>query len=537
MHTAALKKLTLIIVIMLTAVFTVPERVEADAVTDHLSVAIGYPGMQLSEYVVVGDYHWSELMDNLPLYEQAYSYYQGSSTGDLKFTEIVDAARGFPLRELLEYAHIYYDDILNLQFYVIDHSGIQAAFDRDVLFQDRYYFEDYIGHLHWIRDDDFKVTGYDSKGCWDYCEKVEPMLALEDNWMSYSIDPKLNDKNPEHSLPDWDHANPSTRFRLLFGQTNPEETLTSQSAKYVRTIYVTLRGKPEYDGGESLPELDGSYGSHTMETTVSVNSGVRDALDGLLNMASSNEEVLVIKGVRMEQDDFYTDLMHVYVDYEIIGEGEAYISARIGTGEISEEQAVARSSVVSGSADPNSVPEKEESTQPEKQETSGTKPEDKNNSSETGNRQSENDGEKGSSNKSGISSGRGNSNNGTSGKSGSSAKSKSKADASQQAKRADSKTKPASVSAVGVGNTSAFILSKDIQNKLNKDKNKTAVSSNDSVNEDVTEFQPNDNLAGKKEIDKRILLCTGVGSALIVILGGLWEMLSFSMRMKKGKCR
>ena len=48
-----------------------PGAAKADAVTDSISVAVGYTGMSLSDYVVVDTYHWSELEANLPIYEQA----------------------------------------------------------------------------------------------------------------------------------------------------------------------------------------------------------------------------------------------------------------------------------------------------------------------------------------------------------------------------------------------------------------------------------------------------------------------------------
>ncbi len=295
----------------------------ADAVTDNLSVAVGYAGMELDEYVEVGDYHWTELADNLPLYEQAYSYYNSQSDDGTEFTEIVDSARGILLIDLLNYANIYYGDIYNLQFYVVDHDDIQAAFDRDALFQTRYYFEDYNGHLYREYDDDFNVISVDSSECWDYCEAVEPMLALEDNWVSFT-------EEFENSPADFEYMSTSNRFRLLFGQTSPEESLTSKSAKYVRTVYVTLVGKPEIQGGK-LPELDGSYGSHTVEVEVSTHTDVRSAVEQFLNLESTDDTVLQIDGWTVTPDDFFEDIVHVTIDYQIIGEGEASIVGSFGS--------------------------------------------------------------------------------------------------------------------------------------------------------------------------------------------------------------
>lgn len=39
-------------------------------VTDTLTVKVGYYGMAADKYVEAGTYHWTELMDNLPLHIQ-----------------------------------------------------------------------------------------------------------------------------------------------------------------------------------------------------------------------------------------------------------------------------------------------------------------------------------------------------------------------------------------------------------------------------------------------------------------------------------
>ncbi len=349
----------------------------ADAVTDNLSVAVGYAGMELNEYVEVGDYHWSELASNLPIYEQAYSYYNSRSDDGTEFTEIVDSARGILLIDLLNYANIYYGDIYNLQFYVVDHDDIQAAFDRDALFQTRYYFEDYNGHLYREYDDDFNVVSVDSSECWDYCEVVEPMLALEDNWVSFT-------EEYEHSLPDFENMSTSSRFRLLFGQTSPEESLTSKSAKYVRTVYVTLVGKPEIRGkGEDgeLQELDKSIGSHQIEVEVSVNTTIDSAaVEELLNLESTDETVMIVDGWKATPDEFYQDIVHVTIDYQIIGEGEASIVGSFGSLEDGDTGFYFSKPVEAGTEDPSEDPPEEpedKPVEPEDPEDPPVEPEDK----------------------------------------------------------------------------------------------------------------------------------------------------------------
>lgn len=518
-----MKKLALVIIVMMFAVIAIPERAEADAVTDKISVAIGYTGMELKEYVTVGDYHWVDLMNELPVYEQAYSYYQSGRAP--KFTEIVDAARGFYLLDFLEYAHVNYDDILNLKFYVVDHNDIQAAFDRDVLFKSRYYFEDYNGHLFREYDDDFNLKSVDSSDCWNYTEEVVPMLALEDNWLAYT-------EEFDHSLPDFDHANPSTRFRLLFGQTFPEETLTSSSAKYVRTVYVTLTGKPEFDDDFAEKEIDGSYGSHEIDTTVSVKSDMRGALQDLIKFNSTNDKVLVIEGITMEQDNFYTDLVHIKINYNIIGEGSASISARFGnTGE-----EIAATAVVAGEPDPGSGGGGEGDPSDE---TDPPKPDDKK-SDESNQKKDQSNGGKSGGNNSGS-----NKSNGSSSGSGGNRRKQTASSSDKQARqntasgqlKKQKQTAKAKAPTAGVTTGSVFVLSKDVQKQLNKNKDYSGAATSSAASaasEKVSQMKMKDNTKEKEEQRRMILLLTCLGSIAVVSLGAASEAISFSVRLKKG---
>lgn len=313
------KKWKKIVVMILASVFVLPffsQNAEADVVTDYLAIRVGYMGMELTDYVEVGNYHWSELYQNMPLYSYAYSYYQDGNFN--KFTAVVDSANGFLITDILDYAHIYYGDIYNLKFYVVDHNGIQASFDRDDLFRTRYYFRDFPYNARYYDENGEAVI--DTGRCWNDCEEVPPMLAIEDNWASFS-------EEFEHALPDFDYMTSGNRFRLLFGQTNPEESMTSLSAKYVSCVYVTLYGEPVI--GE-IPELDGAYGAHEVTMTVKTdNESIRNALSQLLQMNSTDEAVMVINGYTVTPDDFYSDIAHVTVQYEIVGEGTASFSTSV----------------------------------------------------------------------------------------------------------------------------------------------------------------------------------------------------------------
>ena len=489
-------------------------NVFAEAVTDTIAVRIGYSGMELSEYVEVGNYHWSEIASDLPVYEQAFSYYQGGGSGSPEFTEIVDSARGVALLDFLEYADVYYGDIYNLQFYVVDHAGIQAAFDRDALFCSRYYFEDYNGHLARTYDDDFNVISVDSSECWDYCESVEPMLALEDNWVSFT-------QEFEHAYPDFEHASTASRFRLLFGQTFPEESLTSSSAKYVSCVYVTLRGNPEI--GE-MPELDGSYGSHEISVDVSVKSNMRDLVSEFISMNSTDENVLVIRSVTMEADPFYEDVAHLTISYDIVGEGSASITANYGSGggEIASSE-----TVTAGKAE-----ETPEDNIPEESAPENNKPKD--NTVQNNSRVSD-PGKKDNTKNSGTENRKSGQKNKPDDSDASSVKndpdtrgntSQIKSDNAKPSKSGD-KANDIKVSSVEVR---TFSLSDEVQEQLRGD---STVPQFAEATEDITEVKIEEKSEESKREKITIALLTVFCGTLLAWSGGVWETLSFRRRMRR----
>ena len=66
-----LRRLTLWMLVCLTAVCLLPGRAEAGGIaTDTLTVKAGYYGMDSSQYVEAGTYHWTELQENLTMYSR-----------------------------------------------------------------------------------------------------------------------------------------------------------------------------------------------------------------------------------------------------------------------------------------------------------------------------------------------------------------------------------------------------------------------------------------------------------------------------------
>ncbi len=169
--------------------------------------------------------------------------------------------------------------------------------------------------------DKSKVIEYTFEKAKKHAQAVQPMLAIEDNWAQFN-------EEFEHIGHDFSSMNAGNRFRLLFGQTSPTESLTSRSDKYVSCVYVTLDGQPTI--GE-MGGLNGSYGSHTVSMTVSAdNTDIRNALSKLMNINSTNTDVLVVTGIEVTPDSRYSNLATVTVSYDIVGEGEASITAGVG---------------------------------------------------------------------------------------------------------------------------------------------------------------------------------------------------------------
>ena len=82
--------------------FFAVDRSEAETVTDTLTIKIGYWGMEEKDYIEKGTYHWTELQQELNLYEIPYSYFRDRDNGTYK--TIVAPGKGFTLEELFYYA-------------------------------------------------------------------------------------------------------------------------------------------------------------------------------------------------------------------------------------------------------------------------------------------------------------------------------------------------------------------------------------------------------------------------------------------------
>ena len=282
----------------------------ADSVTDTISVCIGYFGWTEDEYVEKAKFSWQELDDwyggALDTHEEFYSYSNGGGRTYLVY------ARGFYIRDLLDYAGVDVNSIASIDFFTKDHSnGAYRSFTKYALLdQPRYYFPNLAaapetGELYaWAGGDDLWVGAY----------QVEPMLALEDytEWDTSGFD--------FESYVDESLFSTGNRFHLFFGQQSPEEAATSSAAKYVYKILVTFSGTPVLSSEEQ--NLDLIVGSdHALHVTADAeDDALTDYVQQNLQYVSSDPSVVSV--------DQYGRL-------HVNAEGDAVITASFGQSSVS----------------------------------------------------------------------------------------------------------------------------------------------------------------------------------------------------------
>jgi hypothetical protein len=247
-----LKRVTAIIALIFVILLVPALPARADSVTDTLSVYVGYSG---GPYYLKTTFHWTELDDMyggmLPTYQSVYSYFSGSRIA-------IDSARGFALSDFLQISGVDLSSVARLEFYTKDHSnGAFVSFNKsNLLYVARYYYPNLA-----VDPETEELIPKNGGELTDGAVQVETMMALEDNW-------EWDAEGPNFSNP-----GTGSRFRLLFGQRKPDESLTGASAKYVHAVYCTFSGKPELTTDE--PNLKLKLGS---DYRVTVNVAAEDSL-------------------------------------------------------------------------------------------------------------------------------------------------------------------------------------------------------------------------------------------------------------------
>ena len=333
-HNRIIRLLTSILTIMmcvsvcLTLVPQITDEAEAETVTDTVTVKIGYWGMPETQYVEKATFHWTELKKSLGLYEQAYSYFQGKENGSYK--TVVVSARGFYLEDILNLAGVNTSDMQNISFYTNDYgAGAFTSFTPYQLFEEpRYYYDNMASYMVNEYNDLGILTGYSIDPAIDQNkERVETMLALESSWATYEA-------GTQNTSPSFTNLGTSTRFRLLFGQNDPGEQRTNQSAKYVHTVAITIDGTPTIKTeGLKLGQikLSNKVGKHKTTFHVAADEAMLSLIMENIVWESSDNKVLQINNVDMKKSKKYDDAVQVTIEYEVFVEGgSATISGTMG---------------------------------------------------------------------------------------------------------------------------------------------------------------------------------------------------------------
>lgn len=210
--------------------------------SDTLTIKVGYFG---GPYYTKKVYTLSDF-DKLPQVKQAYTFIDSIPA------VCVDAAIGVKLTDLLADAGIDVNSVQKFYFYSSDiKTGWYQCLDKSALLDtDRFYYPNLPSG--W----DYETASSTPEAVYG-AVRVEPVVAYKDNWQRYG------------EAPDFSVYDTSTRFRLLFGQIDPEECTAPQSAKWVHAIEVMLGGMPP--AGVTLDQnmLDLKVGS-TVRLTATV---------------------------------------------------------------------------------------------------------------------------------------------------------------------------------------------------------------------------------------------------------------------------
>ena len=259
------------------AMFGALQSADANAV-DKLTIKIGYYGWSPSDYVEKAVFSASELYD-MGVVTSDYTYWDGSKR------VAIDSSMGVPLSTILDAAGIDQSSIANLDFWTADSgSGAFTSFTwQQLLGTKRYYFRNLPAYFSY--DDDGNVV-CDSDGAWNEARRVSPMMALEENWTWYEIGTQ--------DATGTDNYGTANRFRLNFGQTDPMERRTFNSAKMVHTIYVMFSGAPVLTSDET--NIKGKVGSsHQLKVTAAAaDEALEGAVQGNVVWSSSDTSIVEV---------------------------------------------------------------------------------------------------------------------------------------------------------------------------------------------------------------------------------------------------
>jgi len=232
--------------------------------SDTLTIKVGYFG---GPYYTKKVYTLND-MDAFPQVKQAYTFIDSMPAVN------IDSAVGVKLTELLADAGIDVNSVQKLYFYASDiKTGWYQCLDKEFLLDTtRYYYPNLPSGWDYEKGSSTSEAVYGAI-------PVEPIIAYKDNWQRYA------------SAPDFSAYDTSTRFRLLFGQREPDEVTAPQSAKWVHAIEVMLGGMPPSEVTLDQSNINKKVGS-TVRLTATV--APYDATDKSVIWSSSDPDVATV---------------------------------------------------------------------------------------------------------------------------------------------------------------------------------------------------------------------------------------------------
>ncbi|HHX14361.1 MAG TPA: Ig domain-containing protein [Clostridiales bacterium] len=218
----------------------------------------------------------------------------------------LDAAIGVRLTDILAVAGIDVNSVQSFNFYCADVARTwYTTYTKSYLLDTpRYYYPKL--PVCWDREEARALPGATAGAV-----PVDAILAVRDKWRRMATEIDFNNMTD------------TTRYRLVFGQTDVSTVEGSRSAKWVHTLAVTLGGSPPkgvYLDADSLKLKVGS--SHQLSAQVDKTDNTTDTR---VSWSSSDESVVTV-------DD--------HGRLTVVGEGEAVITVTTLSGGLTDSVAV-----------------------------------------------------------------------------------------------------------------------------------------------------------------------------------------------------
>lgn len=270
--------------------FAVDTEASGGQVADTLTVKVGYFGGPYYEKKV---FSLSEL-EALPQVQADYTII------DAMPSVVIDHVQGVRLADIVEAAGIDLGSVETFYFWTRDKtSDYYTSFKKTELI-------DRPRYCYYSLPDNFDYDAGQGNAFADSAaERVDTVISLADDWKRCIAGAEFGS--------DYTGLDTSTRFRLIFGQTNTYERTASRSARWIHSIVVELGGAPVIT--LDAPNLEGEVGS-VLRVSARVSAADRTIAQSMeVTWSSSDESVAVV-----DQNGTVT----------IVGEGSAVITASGG---------------------------------------------------------------------------------------------------------------------------------------------------------------------------------------------------------------